>query len=100
MEPKNVMAKYSKHALSPINVVSIVRIIGFNNGDAIMKLITDPKGAPALSNPTVIGIVEHAQKGVNAPTIDAKTFPQSLFLITNCLTFHQIRVSKVKILKC
>ena len=40
------------------------------------KDITGPNGAPAFSNHKVIGIVEHAQNGVNDPTIAASTFPK------------------------
>lgn len=50
-------------------------IIGFNSGEAITKDMIGPNGAPALSNPKVIGIVEQAQNGVNDPTIAAKKLP-------------------------
>ena len=40
------------------------------------KDITGPNGAPAFSNPKVIGIVEQAQNGVNDPTIAASIFPK------------------------
>ena len=39
--------------------------------------IMGPKGAPAFSMPNVNGIVEHAQKGVRAPTNDARKFPKT-----------------------
>ena len=40
------------------------------------KDITGPKGAPAFSNPKVIGMVEQAQNGVRGPTMAARKFPK------------------------
>jgi len=50
-------------------------IIGLSNGEAIRNDMVDPKGTPAFKNPTVIGIVEQAQKGVKAPNPAAITLP-------------------------
>lgn len=50
-------------------------IIGLSNGEAIRNDMVDPKGTPACKNPTVIGIVEQAQKGVKAPNPAAITLP-------------------------
>jgi hypothetical protein len=54
-------------------------MIGFNNGDDIKNDITDPKGNLAFKKPTVIGIVEQAQKGVTAPKIAPAIFPKMPF---------------------
>lgn len=56
---------------------SIPRIIGLSNGDAIKKDMVEPKGTPAFRNPMVIGIVEQAQNGVNAPKPAATIFPKT-----------------------
>lgn len=60
----------------PIRAATIAIMIGFNSGDAMTKDMTGPNGAPALSNPKVIGIVEQAQNGVNEPTIAARKLPK------------------------
>ncbi|GAA6470423.1 hypothetical protein K230099C4_12830 [Parabacteroides merdae] len=52
-------------------------MIGLSNGDAIKKDMVEPNGTPAFRNPTVIGIVEQAQKGVRAPNPAAITFPNT-----------------------
>ena len=69
----------------PTNAPNIAIIIGLSNGDAIRNDIVAPKGTPALRKPTVMGRVEHAQKGVSAPNPAAITFPKnpafSIFLL-------------------
>ena len=50
-------------------------MIGLSNGEAIRKDIVEPNGTPAFRKPTVIGMVEQAQKGVNAPNPAAMTLP-------------------------
>ena len=67
--------KYKIIALNPTKAPNIPIIIGLSNGEAIRKDIVEPKGTPAFKNPTVIGIVEQAQKGVNAPNPAAIILP-------------------------
>jgi len=50
-------------------------MIGFSRGEAMINDITDPKGAPALNIPKVIGMVEQAQKGVREPTVAPRKLP-------------------------
>jgi hypothetical protein len=63
----------------PTNTASIPIIIGLRRGEEIKNDIVAPKGTLALNNPTVIGIVEQAQKGVNAPNPAAIIFPHNPF---------------------
>ena len=46
-------------------------------GEATTKDITDPKGTLALNKPTVMGIVEQAQKGVKAPIMAPSILPSA-----------------------
>jgi hypothetical protein len=62
-------------AFKPTIAASIPIMIGLSNGDAIRNDIADPNGTFALRKPTVIGIVEHAQKGVSAPNAAPIIFP-------------------------
>jgi len=54
--------------------------MGFNKGEEIRNDMVVPKGTLAFKNPTVIGIVEHAQKGVIAPSPAAMKFPKIPFV--------------------
>lgn len=60
-------------------------MIGFNNGEAIRNDMVAPKGTPAFRKPTVMGMVEQAQKGVRAPNPAAIILPKkpalSIFLL-------------------
>jgi hypothetical protein len=49
--------------------------------------MTGPNGAPAFSMPSVIGMVEHAQKGVSDPTTAPRKFPQIPRRESHCLSF-------------
>lgn len=49
-------------------------IIGLRTGEAKRKDIIGPKGTPPLSNPAVMGTVEHEQKGVNAPRLEPNRY--------------------------
>jgi hypothetical protein len=51
--------------------------MGFSKGEEIKNDIVAPKGTLAFKNPTVIGIVEQAQNGVNAPS------PVAIILLHN-----------------
>jgi hypothetical protein len=50
-------------------------MIGFKIGEANRKDILAPKGAPLLSRPTRMGIVEQEQKGVRAPKAAPRILP-------------------------
>jgi len=73
--------------LSPLVPRSILIMMGFNKGEAITNDITGPKGAPAFSIPSVIGMVEHAQKGVSEPTTAPRKLPQIPRCESHCLSF-------------
>ncbi len=55
----------------------MLRMTGFRIGEATTKDMTDPKGTRALRSPTVMGIVEQAQKGVTAPIRAPRIFPST-----------------------
>ena len=60
--------------LIPKNFKNKMIIIGFRTGEAIKNEMVPPNGAPLLNNPTNIGIVEHEQNGVIAPSAAPITF--------------------------
>ncbi len=64
-------------ALIPSNATNILNTMGLRIGEATTKDITDPNGTLALSKPTVIGIVEQAQKGVKPPIKAPRTLPNA-----------------------
>lgn len=51
--------------------------MGLSKGDAIRNDMTLPNGTLAFKSPTVMGMVEQAQNGVNAPNKPPRTLPQS-----------------------
>ena len=79
---------------------TMARMMGFKRGEAMTKEITGPKGAPALSKPRVMGMVEQAQKGVRAPTAAAMMLPKIPFRESQALSFSwgmymRIRATRV-----
>jgi len=66
---KDVRTKKPIAVFHPINVQSNINTRGSISGDEITNDITVPNGTPACKNPSVIGTVEQAQKGVTAPKI-------------------------------